>query len=144
MLIKELPTQKLRIRAYSLRTANTEDLREAFSWLTTKEGFDFWYRCNCRRFEEAKKLFPEYFTEDEPEVSKLIWKDATQSKPRTHKRVLLKIKDSENPVVGYWCGFGWEVCTDNVAGGAYGIVDVLQCFSDSQVTHYAEFGELPE
>jgi hypothetical protein len=81
------------------------------------------------------------------EVSMLIWKDATQSKPKQGDRVLLKIADENNPVVGYWGTGEWEACTVNfeVSCGAFcqgG--SAVGNFRSDEVTHYAEIGELPE
>lgn len=65
------------------------------------------------------------------EVSMLDWKNAKESKPKQGKRVLLKIEHEENAVVGYWGAGGWDAyCEGN--------------FESSEVTHYAEYGELPE
>ena len=44
----------------------------------------------------------------------LVWEDAQTNKPPEFERVLLKIKNSNNPVVGYFRFGWWEVCTDNV------------------------------
>lgn len=42
------------------------------------------------------------------------WYDANGEKPEQGVRVLLKIQGEESPVVGYWEGGYWEVCTDNL------------------------------
>lgn len=42
------------------------------------------------------------------------WYDVNGEKPEQGVRVLLKIQGEESPVVGYWVGEYWEVCTDNL------------------------------
>lgn len=72
----------------------------------------------------------------------LNWKLAKESKPRQGERVLLKIGYENCPVVGYWgCG-GWEVCTVNHYADGDAIVE--RAFESSDVTHYAEIGNLPD
>ncbi len=76
-----------------------------------------------------------------PLATMLVWKDATQSKPSQGERVLLKISNEDCPVIGYWGVGGWEVCTYPVSYTFY-VNSAL--FSDNEVTHYAELGDLPE
>ena len=43
------------------------------------------------------------------------WFDANNYKPEeVGEKVLLKIQSEDNPVVGYWTGECWEVCTQNL------------------------------
>jgi len=82
------------------------------------------------------------------EGSMLIWKDATQSKPKQDHRVLLKIANHKFPVVGYWGKCTWEGCVYNfkVEPDAYAPfgAEILDAFGTEDVTHYAEIGDLPE
>jgi hypothetical protein len=80
----------------------------------------------------------------------LVWEDAQTNKPPEFERVLLKIKHSNSPVVGYWIqglsgrGFPhWSICTDNIeteckAEGAGGVI--LPNFPDYYVLEYARVG----
>lgn len=77
----------------------------------------------------------------------LIWKDAKQSKPKQGDRVLLKIRYEETAVVGYWGAGEWEACTVNHRARQDGKHWDAHCegnFKSSEVTHYADYGELPE
>lgn len=76
----------------------------------------------------------------------LRWKLANESKPKQGERVLLKIQWEDNPVVGYWGEGRWEACTVNhevsCCGHCYG-GSVDGNFKSTEVTHYADFGEVP-
>lgn len=61
MLIKDLPTEALKKRAYEIREYEREDLWEAINWKTTGEGEEFWRYCDTGRFKEAAIICPEYF-----------------------------------------------------------------------------------
>ena len=39
------------------------DINFGITWVNTDEGHDFWERVNSSRFEEAKEMFPDYFTQ---------------------------------------------------------------------------------
>ena len=69
MLIKNLPTQKLRVRAEQLRSElsrklGTTYLDSAFCWDNTEEGHSFWLACYYGDWEKAAKLQPKYFDEE--------------------------------------------------------------------------------
>lgn len=77
----------------------------------------------------------------------LNWMPASESKPEQGKRVLLKIKWEDCPVVGYWVDTRWEACAVNfeVSCGYYCYGgSVTKNFGQADVTHYAEIGELPD
>ena len=77
----------------------------------------------------------------------LDWKNAKQSKPDQGKRVLLKIKYEECPVVGYWGAGEWDACTVNHRASEDGKdwdAYIEGNFRSGEVTHYAEIGDLPE
>jgi len=69
------------------------------------------------------------------------WKLATGSKPKQGKRVLLKIRGENCPVVGYWGSGMWEACTVNI----YASQDVYLegSFRTHEVTHYADITDIP-
>ena len=73
----------------------------------------------------------------------LNWMPASESKPEQGKRVLLKIKWEDCPVVGYWGDACWEVCTVNLEDSCCGR-SATENFGQADVTHYAEIGELPD
>ena len=69
MRIRDLPTEKLRLRAEELRSEtsrrnNTTYLDSSFEWSKTEEGHDFWRACEYEQWERAARLRPEYFEED--------------------------------------------------------------------------------
>lgn len=77
----------------------------------------------------------------------LNWIPVSESKPEQGKRVLLKIRLEECPVVGYWGHARWEACTVNfkVSCGSYCYGgSAIEDFRQEDVTHYAEIGELPD
>jgi len=78
----------------------------------------------------------------------LIWKDATQSKPKQGDRVLLKIANDNCPVVGCWGAGEWNGCDVHIDAESDAYcphgANVIFTFSSEDVTHYAEIGDLPE
>ena len=61
MLISELPTARLRARAYDYRIANTEILADAFLFEYTSERAPFWLACIRGEFDRAKAMQPHLF-----------------------------------------------------------------------------------
>ena len=59
MRISELPTPRLRARAYEL--AYPKNDTEYFRWRATREGYEFWYACHNRDWDKAKELQPDLF-----------------------------------------------------------------------------------
>lgn len=74
------------------------------------------------------------------------WLDSRMPKPAKGRRVLLKIKHEDCPVVGYWgCG-EWEACLVNVeARCCLGMEEhVGATFTSEDVTHFAYITNIPE
>ena len=59
MRISELPTPRLRARAYAL--AYPKNDTDYFRWRATREGDEFWYACHNRDWNKAKELQPDLF-----------------------------------------------------------------------------------
>lgn len=59
MKISELPTPRLRVRAYAL--AYPKNDTDYFRWRATREGDEFWYACHNRDWNKAKELPPDLF-----------------------------------------------------------------------------------
>lgn len=61
MKISELPTARLRARAYDYRIADTEILADAFLFEYTTERAPFWLACIRGEFDRAKAMQPHLF-----------------------------------------------------------------------------------
>lgn len=61
MLISQLPTARLRARAYDYRIADTEILADAFLFEYTTEKAPFWLDCIRGEFDRAKAMQPHLF-----------------------------------------------------------------------------------
>ena len=61
MKISELPTARLRARAYDYRIADTEILADAFLFEYTTERAPFWLACIRGEFYRAKAMQPHLF-----------------------------------------------------------------------------------
>lgn len=57
--ISDLPTPRLRARAYEL--AYPKNDTDYFRWRATREGYEFWYACHNRDWGKAKELQPDLF-----------------------------------------------------------------------------------
>ena len=68
-----------------------------------------------------------------------VWVRADSIVPKQGERVLLKIRDENCPVVGYWgCG-EWEVCTVNISAADCTYTDFVEIagtFDQEDVTHW--------
>ncbi len=61
MKISELPTARLRAKAYDYRIVDTEILADAFLFEYTTEKAPFWLACIRGEFDRAKAMQPHLF-----------------------------------------------------------------------------------
>lgn len=61
MKISELPTARLRAKAYDYRIVDTEILADAFLFEYTTERAPFWLACVSGEFDRAKAMQPHLF-----------------------------------------------------------------------------------